>query len=133
MWNWTRLIDSSPPATATGAPSLTMRPAASAIACRPEEQNRFTVIAEAVGGMPARKRRLPGDVAAGGALRVGATHHHVLHAGRVDAGALHRGADGVAAQVGAVGDVEGAPLRLADRGAGGGDDHGVGHAWALTV
>ena len=54
MWNCTRLIDSSPPATATGAPSLMIRPAASAIACRPEEQKRFTVMADALGGMPPR-------------------------------------------------------------------------------
>ena len=43
MFVCTRLIDSRPPATAIGTPSLRMALAASAIACRPEEQKRLTV------------------------------------------------------------------------------------------
>src|SRR5688572_21403868 len=47
-------MDSSPPATATGTPSWVMLRAASAMACRPEEQKRLTVCAAAVTGSPAR-------------------------------------------------------------------------------
>ena len=50
----TRLIDSTPPATATGTRSTTTRWAAMAIAWRPEEQKRLTVVAAAVTGRPAR-------------------------------------------------------------------------------
>ena len=50
----TRLIDSTPPATATGTPSTMTRWAAIAIAWRPEEQKRLIVVAAAVTGSPAR-------------------------------------------------------------------------------
>src|SRR4051794_30022186 len=45
---------SNPPATATGTPSHTTRFAAIATACSPDEQNRFTVMAAALLGSPAR-------------------------------------------------------------------------------
>src|SRR5476649_2164298 len=51
----TRLIDSVPPGTITDAEPHMMRSAAYAIACRPEEQKRFTVTADALTGIPARK------------------------------------------------------------------------------
>jgi len=47
-------IDSTPPATYTPSSPARMRWAASAIVCRPEEQNRFTVIPETLAGRPAR-------------------------------------------------------------------------------
>ncbi|MCY1313262.1 hypothetical protein D3C72_2600670 [compost metagenome] len=37
-----------------GAPSTTMRPAAMAIACRPEAQKRFTVVPAMLMGRPER-------------------------------------------------------------------------------
>jgi hypothetical protein len=54
MFICTRLIDSSPPATATGTPSCVMLRAASAIACNPDEQKRLTVWPAVVTGRPAR-------------------------------------------------------------------------------
>ena len=72
-------------------------------------------------------RRLAGDVAAGGALRQRAAENDVLDLARLDAGALDRVADDMAAEVGAVGHVEGAAIGSADRGAGGGNNNGVGH------
>src|SRR5574337_2070197 len=50
----TQEIDSTPPATMTSASPATMRCAASAIVCRPDEQNRFTVVPDVVTGQPAR-------------------------------------------------------------------------------
>src|SRR5580704_6596376 len=50
----TMVIDSVPPATITCAAPARIRSAAMAIACNPEEQNRFTVIAEVSIGSPAR-------------------------------------------------------------------------------
>ncbi|CFW30413.1 Uncharacterised protein [Bordetella pertussis] len=54
IWSSTRLTDSTPPATIAGTPSVRIRPAAIAIACRPELQARCTVMPETVTGMPAR-------------------------------------------------------------------------------
>ncbi len=51
----TRLIDSVPPATAVVAEPSMMRSAAIAMACSPDEQNRFTVTADALTGTPARR------------------------------------------------------------------------------
>jgi hypothetical protein len=45
---------STPPAIMAGAPSTTMRPAAMAMACRPEAQKRFTVVPAMLIGRPAR-------------------------------------------------------------------------------
>ncbi|GEM_PF-6988260 len=45
---------STPPATMAGTPSSTMRPAATAIACRPEEQKRLITVPPTVTGRPAR-------------------------------------------------------------------------------
>src|SRR5437879_3195069 len=50
----TRLIDSSPPATMIGTLSTITRCAAIAIACRPDEQKRSTVVPAVVTGSPAR-------------------------------------------------------------------------------
>src|SRR3989449_1834324 len=50
----TRLIDSSPPATMIGTLSTITRCAAIAIACRPDEQKRLTVVPAVVTGSPAR-------------------------------------------------------------------------------
>src|SRR5437870_4863297 len=52
----TRLIDSSPPATMIGTLSTITRCAAIAIACRPDEQKRLTVVPAVVTGSPARSR-----------------------------------------------------------------------------
>src|SRR5262245_14866315 len=49
------LIDSVPPATIARAPPDMIRSAAYAMACRPDEQKRFTVTADAVIGTPARR------------------------------------------------------------------------------
>src|SRR5262249_43742855 len=54
---WSRLaivIDSTPPPIMTSAPSWMMWFAAYAIACRPEEQNRFSVSPATEVGRPAR-------------------------------------------------------------------------------
>src|SRR5207245_3242705 len=51
----TMLMDSVPPATITSAPPDMIRSAAVAIACKPEEQNRLIVMAEASIGTPARR------------------------------------------------------------------------------
>src|SRR5262249_34249867 len=54
---WSRLaivIDSTPPPIMTSAPSWMMWFAAYAIACRPEEQNRFSVSPATEVGSPAR-------------------------------------------------------------------------------
>src|SRR6202008_3674310 len=64
---------------------------------------------------------------AGRALGVGAAHEDVLDLAALDAGALDRRLDGVAAQLGAVRHVEGTLPALAERRAGGGNDDGVGH------
>ncbi|MNT20780.1 hypothetical protein D3C72_1560970 [compost metagenome] len=45
---------STPPATMAGAPSTMMRPAANAIACRPEAQKRLTTVPPTLMGRPAR-------------------------------------------------------------------------------
>ena len=51
---WTRLIESMPPATTTGAPSTMTCLAAVAIAIIPDEHCRSIVIPETSTGMPAR-------------------------------------------------------------------------------
>src|SRR6266481_4283252 len=51
----TRDMDSVPPATMISAEPPRMRSAASAMACRPEEQKRLMVIAEVSTGRPARR------------------------------------------------------------------------------
>ena len=124
----TRLIDSRPPATATGTPSRITRRAALAIASSPEAQNRETVTPADADRDAGDEGRMPRDVAAGGVLRIAAAEHDLLDLRRLDAGALHRGADGMRAEIGAVGQVQRAAERLADRRAGGGDDDGIGHA-----
>ncbi|MET3863224.1 hypothetical protein ABIC20_000533 [Methylobacterium radiotolerans] len=54
-FGWTRLIDSTPPATATGTPSRTIRRAALAIASSPEAQKRETVTPADSTGIPATR------------------------------------------------------------------------------
>ena len=51
----TRLIDSVPPATMAVAKPAMIRSAAKAIDCRPDEQKRLMVTADALTGMPARR------------------------------------------------------------------------------
>src|SRR4026207_2064305 len=147
MFICTRLIDSSPPATATGTPCSLMPYAARAIACRPDEQKRLTVWPAAVMGKPARmahwRAMLPpggpsgvaqppgssptapgaagawaGDVAAGGAFGIGAAHRYVLDVAGIDAGALDGLGDHMPAHVGAMCEVEGSTHGFADWGAG---------------
>jgi hypothetical protein len=95
--------------------------------------------AEAVDGHAAGRDRqaraqrdLARDVAAGGALRSRATHDDVVDLGRVDAGALDRGLDRVAAERRAVRHVEGTLPALGERRAGGGNDDGAGHGMLLS-
>ena len=131
MWRFasfcTQEIDSTPPATSTGTRSTSTRCAAMAIACRPDEQKRFTVDARGGHGQAGAQRDLARDVAAGGALGQRAAHEDVLHFGRVEPRALDRRAHRVRAQGGAVRHVERAAPGLGEAGAGGGDDDGVGH------
>jgi hypothetical protein len=70
---------------------------------------------------------LPRDVLAGGAFGQRAAHDDVLDLTGLEAGPLDRFRDHVTAHRGAVRVVEGATVRLADRGARGGDDDGVSH------
>jgi hypothetical protein len=72
-------------------------------------------------------RRLPRDIAAGRALRQRTAENDVFQLRRIDAGARDRLFDYMAAELGAMRHVEGAAIGLADRRAGGGNDHGVGH------
>ena len=133
MFICTRLMDSSPPATATGTPSCVMLRAASAIACRPEEQKRLTVWPAAVTGRPARMahwRAMLPPVAPSGLAQ---PMRHVLDVAGIDAGALDGVGDDVAAHVGAMREVEDAAHGPADRRAGGGDDDGVDHGAVLSV
>ena len=80
----TRLIDSTPPATATGTRSTITRWAAIAIAWRPEEQKRLTVVAGGGHRQPGAERRLARDVVARRALGHGAPDDDVLDLGRVE-------------------------------------------------
>ena len=73
------------------------------------------------------------DVGAGGALGQGAAHDHVFHLGRVNARALDGVLHHMAAERGAVGQVEGAPPALGQRGACGGYDDGGCHGGVLLV
>ncbi len=54
MLYWTRLIDSTPPPTATSMPSTMIRCAPMLIAIRPELQKRLIVSPGTVTGSPAR-------------------------------------------------------------------------------
>src|SRR5262245_45013320 len=82
---------------------------------------------------PGRQRGEPRDVLPGRPFRHRAAHHHVLDLVGGDAGALDCVLDHVAAEHGTMGYVEGAAKALADRGAGGRDDDGVGHQWLPEV
>ena len=74
----TRLIDSVPPATMALANPAMIRSAAKAIDCRPDEQKRLTVTAEAVTGTPGAQAGNPRDVQALFGLRHRAPEDHVL-------------------------------------------------------
>ena len=105
--------------------------AASAIACRPEEQKRLTVWPAAVTGRPARMahwRAMLPPVAPSGLAQPIITSS--TSPGSMPA-RLTAWRDHVAAHVGAVGEVEGAAHGSADRRAGGGDDDGVDHGVGL--
>ena len=73
------------------------------------------------------EQRLARDIAAGRAFLHRAAKYDVLDFARIDAGAVDRIADGVRGKRRPVRVVEGAAIGLADRRAGGGDDHGFGH------
>ncbi len=73
------------------------------------------------------QRRLASDVAAGGALLHRSAHDHVLDLLGIDLGAGDGLTDRMSQQGRAFGVVERAAIGLADRGAGGGDDHCIGH------
>ena len=76
-------------------------------------------------GMPAVDLRLArGDLALAGLQHL--AHDDVLDLLGLDAGALERGLDRDAAELGGVERRE-AAAHLADRGAGGAEDHGLGH------
>src|SRR4051794_24711134 len=77
-------------------------------------------------GETGTEQRLARDVAAGRALLECCAHHDVLDLLGVDLGARDGLADGVAEQRCALGGVERAAIGLPDRGAGGGNDDGVG-------
>ena len=74
---------------------------------------------------------LAGDVVAGRTLLQGRAHDHVVDFARIDASAFDRGADHVAAELGARGVVERAAIGLADRGAGCGDDNRFTHGRSI--
>jgi hypothetical protein len=74
------------------------------------------------------QRRLARDVPARRPLGVRAAEDHVVDFAGLDSCALDRRRDHVAAHRRAMGDVERALPALAERGAGGGYDYGVGHA-----
>ncbi len=82
---------STPPAIMAGAPSATMRPAAIAIACRPEAQKRFTVVPATDSGRPARTTAWRAMLRARDAFGVAAAQDRVLDQRGVDARALDRG------------------------------------------
>ena len=97
----------------------------------PEEQKRLTVVAATVAGMPARSaawRAMLSPVAPSGIAQPRITSS--TSAGSTLA-RVTRVLDGVAGERGAVGLVERAAIRLADRRARGGDDDGIGHGGAL--
>src|SRR5678815_5478521 len=99
----THEIDSTPPATTTSFSPAMTRCAAITIVCSPLEQKRLTVMPLVVIGSPARKaiwRAMLLPVAPSG---VAQPMIDVVALGCVDAGALDRGLDGMAAEGRAVG------------------------------
>ena len=78
------LMLSTPPPMAASASSFTIWCAAIAMACRPEEQNRFTVVAATVTGSPARMRRDARDVRSLHAVRLRAAQDHVANLGGIE-------------------------------------------------
>ena len=71
-------MDSRPPATMTGALSITTRCAAMEMVCRPDEQKRLTVVPPAVTGSPARIADRRAILWPGGAFRQAAAHDDVF-------------------------------------------------------
>ena len=72
------------------------------------------------------------DVEPGRALLERAAHHHILDLARIDIGALYSLANRMSGKRLALRIIEGAAIRLADRGAGGGDDYGFAHGVILS-
>ena len=77
---------SVPPASITSASPRRMRSAASATACKPDEQKRLTVMPGTVSGKPGEQHADARDVHALLGLRHRAADDHVADARRVDAG-----------------------------------------------
>ena len=84
------------------------------MALRPEEQKRLIVPPATRDRHVGPERGLAGDVAAGGAFRVGAAEIDVLDFFRVELGALDSVLDGMAAEGRAVGHVETATHRFGE-------------------
>ena len=96
----------------------------------PDAHTLLIVSEETSFGMPRLDLRLArGDLALAGLDHL--THDHVLDLLRLDAGALERGLDGGAAELGGVERRE-AAAELADRGARGTEDHGLGHRISVS-
>ena len=74
----TRDIDSTPPATTNGCTPLITPIAAKSIACKPDPQNRFTVVAAHLDGPPRVEHRVAREVRALLARLRHAPHDHVV-------------------------------------------------------
>jgi hypothetical protein len=114
---------SCPPATSTRASPARTACAASITARRPEPHTMLTVSAETPGGTPA----LSAACRAGAWPSAGlhdVAHDDLLHVVAAHAGAPERLADGDGAEVGRLDRLRAAE-ELADRRAGGADDHGL--------
>ena len=89
---------SMPPATAALAFPNRISCAADTIACAPEPQTRFTVMAGTVTGRPALNRRLAGGIHLGPGLN-DIAHGRGLDLVGLEPGALDGGADGDGAEI----------------------------------
>ena len=119
--NGARFMLSIPPATATSASPARISAAASMIALSPEPQTRLIVVALVVSGSPAGEGRLAGRRLADAGLEDLAHQDLVDRRALGQAGSLHGGPDGDAAELGG-GHAAQRAAELADRGALGADD-----------
>ena len=105
-----------------------MRSAANAIACRPEEQKRLIVTAEAVTGMPARRLAMRATFRPCSASGIAQPRITSSISAGVDARrAPQRLADGGRGELVGPRAAQHAVRRFADRRPDGGDDHSVSH------